>query len=108
MADEICLAERSGNIAQTHGVRIGVHNGVGAVAAPEVRMALGPAIAVVLRREEPAELGVRHTRLQTQMWNHDTWCCAIRYVVAQIGVDWGKACAVPHPPDVTQPPPGAK
>lgn len=74
------------------GIRVGIHNGVGAVTAQEIRMPLSPRVAAVLRRE-PADH--RHmSAADTQLWNWDTWRRAIRFLVAPIDVDWRRATAL--------------
>jgi hypothetical protein len=54
-------------------------------------MPLSPRVAAVLRRE-PADHR-QMTAADTQLWNWDTWRCAIRFLVAPIDVDWRRATA---------------
>ena len=73
------------------GFRVGIHNGVGVLSAPEVRMPLAPTLALVISKQPGSDLVLSAT--DTQRWNQITRRSASRFLVTEIGTDWKRVTA---------------
>lgn len=71
------------------GLRVGIHNGVGALTAREIRMSISPDLAIAVGKV-PERLAVLDA-VDTMRWNQVVWRCAHRFLITSPGADWRRA-----------------